>query len=85
MHSSLSSVAQFWQAALVGRERLVGGDVGHLLLLAVHHLLDHLSRPHLLLVGLHRASGHWPAPFPSPAAQRPQVVNTESEDDYDNK
>ena len=42
MHSSLSSVAQFWQAALVGRERLVGGDVGHLLLLAVHHL-------HLLL------------------------------------
>ena len=31
MHSSLSSVAQFWQAALVGRERLVGGDVGHLL------------------------------------------------------
>ena len=29
MHSSLSSVAQFWQAALVGRERLVGGDVGH--------------------------------------------------------
>ena len=42
VHSSLSSVAQFWQAALVGRERLVGGDVGHLLLLAVHHL-------HLLL------------------------------------
>ena len=40
VHSSLSSVAQFWQAALVGRERLVGGDVGHLL--AVHHL-------HLLL------------------------------------
>ena len=43
VHSSLSSVAQFWQAALVGRERLVGGDVGHLL--AVHHL-HHL---HLLL------------------------------------
>ena len=42
MHSSLSSVAQFWQAALVGRERLVGCDVGHLLLLAVHHLHLHL-------------------------------------------
>ena len=42
MHSSLSSVAQFWQAALVGRERLLGGDVGHLLLLAVHHLHLHL-------------------------------------------
>ena len=41
VHSSLSSVAQFWQAALVGRERLVGGDVGHLLLLAVHHLHLH--------------------------------------------
>lgn len=40
VHSSLSSVAQFWQAALVGRERLLGGDVGHLLLLAVHHLLQ---------------------------------------------
>ena len=44
VHSSLSSVAQFWQAALVGRERLVGGDVGHLLLLAVHHLHHLLHR-----------------------------------------